>query len=172
MNTSKCYRPALPEMRVMILNRLRSRKRVDSDPCIITIYGEPASKANSRRLVSIGGKPRFIKSKKALLYGKAFDKQCPIRKEMFNKKQDLAVAMKIFYKTRRPDLDESLILDLLQGRMYENDRSVKSKSIEWGLDKNNPRSVIVISSLDNKDLVRTTLLEILEEGEDGACKKM
>ena len=71
--------------------------------------------------------------------------------------------MKIFYKTRRPDLDESLILDLLQGRVYENDRSVKSKFIEWGLDKENPRTLIVISSIDNKDLVRKTLVEILED---------
>jgi Holliday junction resolvase RusA-like endonuclease len=150
----------------MILERLKKRKSIDNDPCIITIYGEPASKANSRRLVSMGGRPRFIKSKKALLYGKNFDKQCPVRKEPFGKKEDLAVAMKIFYKTRRPDLDESLILDLLQGRVYENDRSVKSKFIEHGLDKEHPRSVIVISGLDNKDLVRTTLLEVLSREEE------
>jgi len=150
----------------MILERLKKRKSIDNDPCIITIYGEPASKANSRRLVSMGGRPRFIKSKKALLYGRNFDKQCPVRKEPFGKKEDLAVAMKIFYKTRRPDLDESLILDLLQGRVYENDRSVKSKFIEHGLDKEHPRSVIVISGLDNKDLVRTTLLEVLSREEE------
>ena len=150
----------------MILERLKKRKSIDNDPCIITIYGEPASKANSRRLVSMGGRPRFIKSKKALLYGRNFDKQCPVRKEPFGKKEDLAVAMKIFYKTRRPDLDESLILDLLQGRVYENDRSVKSKFIEHGLDKKHPRSVIVISGLDNKDLVRTTLLEVLSREEE------
>tara|TARA_R110002020_G_scaffold195274_1_gene396271 strand:- start:1615 stop:2076 length:462 start_codon:yes stop_codon:yes gene_type:complete len=153
-------------MRGMILQRLKKRKSIDNDPCIITIYGEPASKANSRRLVSMGGRPRFIKSKKALLYGRNFDKQCPVRKEPFGKKEDLAVAMKIFYKTRRPDLDESLILDLLQGRVYENDRSVKSKFIEHGLDKEHPRSVIVISGLDNKDLVRTTLLEVLSREEE------
>jgi len=150
----------------MIIHRLKKRKPVDNDPSILRIYGEPASKSNSRRLVSIGGKIRFIKSKKALQYGRNFDKQCPIRKEPFVKKEDLAIAIKIYYKTRRPDLDESLILDLLQGRVYENDRSIKSKFIEHGLDKENPRSVIVISGLDNKDLVRTTLLEIVREEED------
>jgi Holliday junction resolvase RusA-like endonuclease len=147
----------------MIIKRLMKCKPIDNDPCVITIYGEPSSKANSRRLVSIGGKPRFIKSKKALLYSKDFDKQCPIRKEQFEKKEDLAIAMKIFYKTRRPDLDESLVLDLLQGRVYENDRSIKSKFVIHGLDKENPRAVIVISSLDNEDLVRKTLVEILED---------
>ena len=54
--------------------------------------------------------------------------------------------------------------------MYENDRSIKSKFIEHGLDKENPRSVIVISGLDNKDLVRTTLLELVREEED-ECNK-
>ena len=50
-----------------------------------------------------------MKSKKALLYTKAFDLQCLSRKEMFE--EDLSIAIKIYYKTRRPDLDESLILD-------------------------------------------------------------
>ena len=39
-----------------------------------TVYGEPASKANSRSLVAFGGKPRFVKSQKALEYKKAFEK--------------------------------------------------------------------------------------------------
>jgi Holliday junction resolvase RusA-like endonuclease len=135
---------------------------------VIIIHGEPSSKANSRRLVTIAGSPRFIKSKKALSYSKEFDFQCPVRKELFE--EDLSIAIKIYYKTRRPDLDESLILDLLQGKIFKNDRSVKSKYIEHGLDKENPRSVIVISSLDNKDLVRTTLLTIVEEEEGIQCK--
>ena len=112
----------------------------------------------------IGGKPRFIKSQKALSYGKDFAIQCPIRKDLFT--IDLSLAMKIYYKTRRPDLDESLILDLLQKKVFNNDRSIKSKYIEWGLNRENPKSLIVISSLDNKDLVRTTLLETLEEKEE------
>jgi len=153
-----------PLINIMLTNYVMSRKSIDDDPCVITIHGEPSSKANSRRLVLIGGMPRFIKSKKALLYSKDFKIQCPTRKELFDK--DVAVAMKIFYKTRRPDLDESLILDLLEGNVYRNDRSVKSKYIEWGLNKENPKSLIVISSLDNKDLVRTTLLETLEEKEE------
>ena len=42
-----------------------------------TIYGEPASKANSRKLVTFGGRPRFIKSQKARDYVAEFEKQCP-----------------------------------------------------------------------------------------------
>jgi Holliday junction resolvase RusA-like endonuclease len=151
----------------MITNRLKKRNKIDDDPCIITILGEPSSKANSRRLVSVGGKPRFIKSKKALQYSKDFDLQCPTRKEIFD--TDLVIAMKIYYKTRRPDLDESLILDLLQGKVLKNDRSIKTKYVEHGLDKNDPRTVLVISTLDNKDLVISTLLNLVEEKEDTQC---
>jgi Holliday junction resolvase RusA-like endonuclease len=138
------------------------RNSIDRDPCSITILGEPASKANSRRLVTVRGRAMFIKSKKALDYGKSFKLQCPTRKDLYTKKQDLIVAMKIFYKTRRPDLDESLILDLMEGMVYENDRQVKLKHIEWGLDKHNPRTLIVVSTIDNKDTVLKTLVENLE----------
>ena len=135
------------------------RKSIDKDPCVVTILGEPASKANSRRLVSVRGRPMFIKSKKALAYKKAFELQCPSRKNLYTKGQDLIVAMKIFYKTRRPDLDESLILDLLQDLVYENDRQIKIKYIEHGLDKEHPRTTIIISTIDNKGKVLETLLD-------------
>ena len=140
----------------MIINRLKKRNGIDSDPCIITILGEPASKANSRRLVYMGGRPRFIKSKKALLYSRDFDLQCPV--------------IKIYYKTRRPDLDESLILDLLEGKVFKNDRSIKSKYVIHGLDKEHSRSVIVVSSLGNECLVRDTLLALVKEEEVTQCK--
>ena len=152
----------------MIINRREKRNSIDDDPCIINILGEPSSKANSRRLVFIGGKPRFIKSKKALLYSREFSLQCPIRSKLFE--EDLSIAIKIYYKTRRPDLDESLILDLLEGKAFKNDRSIKSKHIEHGLDKEQPHSVIVISSLGNRDLVRNTLLTLTEEREDIQCR--
>jgi hypothetical protein len=55
--------------------------------------------------------------------------------------------MKIFYASRRSDLDESLILDLLQGVIYVNDRQVKEKHIYWGLDKECPRAEIIVDVL-------------------------
>jgi Holliday junction resolvase RusA-like endonuclease len=110
-----------------------------------TILGEPASKANSRRFVNFGGKPRFIKSQKALSYSDAFLMQIPTLAEL--SEEDLFFGAKIYYASRRPDLDESLILDLLQGRIYTNDRQVKCKFVMWGLDKENPRVELFICSL-------------------------
>lgn len=118
-----------------------STKRIQA--LSLCILGEPASKANSRKMVYVRGKPLFIKSEKALAYAKAF-KQQVLAAQLANVMLDgdVVVHIKIYYASRRPDLDESLILDLLQGVAYENDRQVKEKHIYWDLDKDNPRTEI------------------------------
>jgi hypothetical protein len=113
------------------------------------IHGEPASKANSRRMVLIKGKPRLIKSKKALDYCKMFAEQCPILENLIE--SDVSVYITIYYASRRPDLDESVILDEMQGKIYKNDRQVKEKHIVWGLDRDNPRSHIRIEIMEGSD---------------------
>jgi len=115
----------------------------------ITKYGEPCSKANSRRLVkSKTGRPLFIKSQKALDYVKTFEKQCKKIDPLFEK--DVAVKITIYYASRRPDLDESLILDCMQGLVYKNDRQVKVKHIIWGgVDKDDPRAVISVWNIQD-----------------------
>ena len=110
-----------------------------------TIQGEPASKSNSRRLVTIKGRPAFIKSKKALNYAKAFAMQCPVLNPMME--GYLEGEMTVYYATRRPDLDESVILDCMQNKIYKNDRQVKSKIVRWGLSRSNPRTEIEVRPL-------------------------
>jgi len=110
-----------------------------------TIQGEPASKSNSRRLVTIKGRPAFIKSKKALNYAKDFAMQCPVLNPMME--GYLEVEMTVYYATRRPDLDESVILDCMQDKIYKNDRQVKSKIVRWGLSRSNPRTEIEVRPL-------------------------
>jgi Holliday junction resolvase RusA-like endonuclease len=86
----------------------------------------------------------MIKSAKALSYADVFKQQC----ENFSGAMiegDVIVNVRIWYASRRPDLDESLILDLLQGVTYANDRQVKEKHIYWmGVDKENPRCEIEV----------------------------
>lgn len=105
------------------------------------IEGEPASKANSRRWT---GK-FFIKSEKALKYAAAFQKQCPKIDPLMD--GDLRVTIKIYYASRRPDLDPSLIFDLMQGFVYTNDRQVREQHLYWGLDKERPRAEITVEKL-------------------------
>jgi asparagine synthetase B (glutamine-hydrolysing) len=138
-------------------------KGVLRDMCQFVIFGEPCSKANSRQLVTNKqtSKTMFIKSKKALAYVDAFKIQCPQVDPPLT--DDLKVTIKIFYASRRPDLDESVILDCMQTEMskkikgkdrlvlrkniYHNDRQVKEKHIYWALDRDNPRAEITVETL-------------------------
>mgnify|MGYP003704884625 FL=1 len=106
------------------------------------IYGEPASKANSRRVVRYNNLSRVIKSQKALDYSDRFRQQCVPLDPMMD--GDLVVTMHIWYASRRPDLDDSLILDLMQGLVYKNDRQVRERHLYWHLDKENPHSIITV----------------------------
>lgn len=116
---------------------------------IFTIDGEPASKANQRKLVLIKGRMVPIKSKKALDYVKEFQRQIPKIDPLTE--DYVKVEMMIYYASRRPDLDESLILDCMQNYVYYNDRQVKEKHIYWGLDKERPRTVIRVSEYRKED---------------------
>ena len=112
----------------------------------LVIKGEPASKANSRRLVLRGKRPAFIKSAKALSYADAFSLQIKPLETLLE--GQLRMDIWIFYATHRPDLDESLILDLLQGKVYANDRQIRERHCYHYIDKANPRVEIAISQRD------------------------
>jgi len=114
------------------------------------ILGEPASKANSRKIVNFGKRMALIKSQKARDYEKLFADQCPVLKNLIE--TDVKVELIIYYASRRPDLDESVILDCMQGKIYVNDRQVKQKHIYWGLDKERPRTHVRVSPLETCDL--------------------
>lgn len=119
------------------------------------ILGEPASKANSRRVVRFGNMSRVIKSQKALDYSECFRQQCvPLDPLM---EGDLVMTIHIWYASRRPDLDDSLILDLMQGLIYKNDRQVRERHLYWHLDPANPRAYITVETLpDNPVLKKQT----------------
>ena len=113
-----------------------------------TIFGEPASKANSRKAVMFGKRPAFIKSDKARGYLAGFIAQCPKLPIPFN--GPVAVELNIWYASRRPDLDESLILDAMQGAIYVNDRQVQERHTYWGLDRTNPRCTITVRPIEDR----------------------
>lgn len=125
-----------------------------------TILGEPASKANSRKVIEIAGVSRLAKSAKALAYEKDALKQIPPLHRV-RLTGPVRVTMRIFYASERPDLDESLILDVLQDRytgkapnrilvqagVYQNDRQVREKHVYHAIDRKNPRTEIIVQSL-------------------------
>lgn len=112
-----------------------------------TIMGQPYSKANSRQQVFRKGKLISIKSKNALRYVEDFHKQCPYLDPMFE--EDVSIEIDIYYASRRPDLDESLILDCLQGKVIKNDRQIRRKFVRGFVDRDRPRAEIRIEPLDH-----------------------
>lgn len=133
-----------------------------------TILGQPYSKANSRRIVDMPvpgtdrKRPAVVKSKEAQAYEHHALKQIPPRARQ-RLEGPVRVTMRIYYASERPDLDESVILDVLQDRyakdpitgerklvqngVYRNDRQVRSKRVDWALDRANPRAEIIVESL-------------------------
>lgn len=125
-----------------------------------TILGEPASKANSRQIVTIGGRPSSIKSKKARGYEVDALPQIPMEARV-RIEGPVCVTLTIFYASERPDLDESVVLDVLQDRwskrdsngrrellqagVYCNDRQVREKHVFHAIDKVRPRVVVVVA---------------------------
>ena len=112
----------------------------------LVVYGEPASKANSRKLVLFGKRPASIKSDKARGYARDFLLQVRALNPLLE--GELRMDLWIYYATQRPDLDESLILDLLQDKVYKNDRQVRERHVYHQIDKDNPRIEVIIQKRD------------------------
>jgi Holliday junction resolvase RusA-like endonuclease len=145
----------------------------------LTILGEPASKANSRKLATVGPqnarRTLFIKSEKAREYEHAAALQIPpeARQMLIG---PVRVTLRVYYMSERPDLDESVILDVMQAKykrvkgalikiapgeykhgdservlvqrgVYRNDRQVREKHVYWGIDKANPRAEVEIEPM-------------------------
>ncbi len=109
------------------------------------ILGEPASKANSRQLVTIAGRPAFIKSKKA----RDFERSAMLQVRPITPLLEgpVRATIRLFYATQRPDLDESVVLDVLQGKIYANDRQVREKHVFHAIDRANPRAEVIIEPI-------------------------
>lgn len=128
----------------------------------LTILGQVCSKANSRQIVTIKGRPTPIKSKEALAYERDALRQIPpaARQRL---EGPVRMTIRIWYASERPDLDESLLLDVLQDRyatdkrtkervlvqagVYRNDRAVREKHVFHAIDRANPRAEIEIEPI-------------------------
>lgn len=112
----------------------------------LIVYGEPASKANSRKIAKYRNRPALIiKSDKARAFEASVKQQVKELPRLMTEK--LVVFIRIYYASERPDLDESIILDALQGLIYRNDRQVREKHVYHDIDRKNPRFEIVIRPL-------------------------
>ena len=112
------------------------------------ILGEPVSKANSRRIVRFGSKLRVIKSEKGLAYVEAVARQVPELPPDRQLLSPIRLTAHIYYSSNRPDLDPSLLLDALQGKIYRNDRAVREMHLYHHLDRTTPRAEVYLEEID------------------------
>ena len=114
---------------------------------LMEIAGELASKANSRRLIpgKRGQRPRVIKSAKAIRYVRDVHAQVAVLPELLE--GPLEVTAVCYYASERPDLDISLLLDALQGRVYKNDRQVREHHLYHKIDRERPRVHVLVEEM-------------------------
>lgn len=120
----------------------------------LTIYGDLMSKSNSRIMTSFRGRPRLIKKPKALKYEADAIVQIQSRlgrsrtlEDMFT--EPVVLDATIYYSSKRPDLDVSLLMDVLEkSGVYKNDRQVYQINARKRFDKENPRVIVKISELE------------------------
>ncbi len=116
----------------------------------LVIYGQPYSK--NRRIKTRDG--RVIKSREALMYEKNALLQIPAKYRRLgwgNRNELVGMEINIFYKSWRPDMDETLILDILEkAGVLKNDRWVRERhTYALDIDKDNPRAEITIWRINN-----------------------
>lgn len=102
-------------------------------------------------MVKRGGKVLFIKSEKALTYADAARLQIPTLGADRMLRGRLSLTAHVWYSTQRPDLDVSLILDILQGRIYANDRQVREMHLFHHIDREQPRTRLLLQEILDDD---------------------
>lgn len=132
------------------------------------IHGQPYSKANRRKMVYVGKagskRPMFIKSKEARTYEDDAMLQLIILKDENDWQmieEDCAITITIYYASRRPDLDPSIILDVLQkAEIVKNDRLFTEMHLYKAIDKEKPRAEICIHDLTVSDNQKQRIMEL------------
>lgn len=125
------------------------------------IPGEPAAKGNSREIVQFGDRAALRKGDKALAFEALAGRHVPKLEEPYE--DYVAVYLRIFYASYRPDVDGSLVYDALQTRrvkvgtgfileprLIANDRQVRQKIEDGFVDKARPRVEVFVYKVSLK----------------------
>lgn len=113
-----------------------------------TIPGQPPHLKNELKAHNRGNYASIILSETARDY-KAFWKAVvePVPKHLIIE-DPVILCVWIFYTSRRPDLAEDLVQDLLQGYLIKDDRQVYERHVYKWFDKESPRVEIEVRRLD------------------------
>ena len=115
----------------------------------LTISGTLPSMKNQRRIVTNRktGKLLSIKSEKAMDYEQVFLSQVP-QKARVNYLGDVSLRVRVWYPSRRNDLDVSYLCDLLaKAEIIGNDRQIRHIDAWGGVSKDDPRVIFSLYPL-------------------------
>lgn len=113
-----------------------------------TIYGQPPSKSNCYRIVTINGHGSLAKQDALRTYERSFFLQCSLRNAAISHRFSLEID--VFFSSDRPDLDNALkaVLDCLQTiGAIKNDRLCCEIKARKFIDKRYPRIVFTIKEI-------------------------
>jgi len=96
----------------------------------------------------ISNQPTLKNDKKKLLNKKIFYDQMSELNENELLTGDVGVVFDVYSATKKPDLDELVILDLLEEKAFKSTRQVKVKLVRHHIDKKNPRTCIQVFKLN------------------------
>lgn len=118
------------------------------------ILGQPYSKANSRKFAIIGGKHTkqrvaSIKSDDARAWVASAQRQL-LQYPRPRYEGPLRAHFLVFYASNRPDLDVTLVRDVLQDYAYVNDRQIVEEHSYKRISAENPRVEIVIEPIQGE----------------------
>ncbi len=114
---------------------------------IIILKGQPKSTQHCYKTTCMGGRPRLYMSNECKDLKEDYQWQA---KSQWHKKpldRELDVSIDLYFGTKRKsDIDNfcKLILDSLEGIVYENDNQIMSLNITKHYDKNAPRAEVTI----------------------------
>ena len=119
-----------------------------------TIYGQPPSKANTYKIITmrgVNGKPHgsLAKTDALTTYEKSFYLQCGAYRNK-NISGFFELYVDVYFRSNQPDLDNSLkcLLDCLQAcKAIKNDRYCVKIVANKFVDKNNPRIEFTIKEV-------------------------
>lgn len=96
----------------------------------------------------ISNQPTLKNDKKKLSNKKIFYDQMSELDENELLTGDVGVVFDVYSATKKPDLDELVILDLLEEKAFKSTRQVKVKLVRHHIDKKNPRTCIQVFKLN------------------------
>lgn len=120
------------------------------------IYGQPPSKSNLYRIVTINGHGSLAKTSALKEYEKKFYLQCGAYRDR-NISGFFKLEVDVYFQSNQPDLDNSLkcLLDCLQTvRAIKNDRQCTEIQARKFIDRNNPRiefTLVEVNGVERRD---------------------